>query len=70
MFLAFFVKKLFFCWIDLEMDILALKMTSSHENITRNVFPSKNHMKMRYILHMFLPVFVKNGIFAHMTFWP
>ena len=48
MFLALFVKKLYF---DLDMDFLTLKMlkmTFNHENSTRNGLPSQNHMKMMY----------------------
>ena len=48
MFLALFVKKLYFSLLNLEIDLLNLKMTFNHENSTRNGLHSKNHMKMRY----------------------
>ena len=41
MFLALFVKKMYFFLFDLEMDFLTLKMTFSHENITINGLPSQ-----------------------------
>ena len=62
MFLALFVKKWYFCSLDLEMDFSTLKMTFNHENSTRNGLPSENE-----VLHMFLALFDKNGIFAYLT---
>ena len=43
MFLSLFVKKMYFCLFDLEIDILTSKMTLSHKNNTINRSPSQNH---------------------------
>ena len=63
MFLALFVKILYFCLLDLEIDFLTFKMTFSYENNTRHVLPqSKSHGNE--VLHMFLVVFVKKLYFS------
>ena len=49
--------------LDLEVDLLTLKMTVNHENNIRNGFSSQNYTKKK-VLHLFLLLFVKKSYFT------
>ena len=51
---ALFGKNLIFDYFDLELDILPLKMTLSHQNNIRNGYFSQNYTKEE-VLHLYLP---------------
>ena len=59
MFPALYVKKLYFCLFDLEIDFVTLKMTLSQKNNTRHGLPSQNHENE--VLHFFLASFDENS---------
>ena len=46
--LALFKKTYIFYMIDLEIELLTLRMTLKHENIMKNEYFSENYTKMRY----------------------
>ena len=48
MFLALLVKNDIFRLLDLEIDLLILKMTLNNQNNFRNGLPSQNLVKIRY----------------------
>ena len=59
----------FFLLLDLEIEVLTLKMTFNHQNNTKNGLFSQNHSKhIYYILHFLLFVFVENHIFYTFDF--
>ena len=58
------LKMIFFRLLDLEIDLLTLKMTLNNQNNFRNGLPSQNHITNE-VLHLFLASFVEN---AYLTF--
>ena len=43
-------KRVDFLQLDLKIDLLTLRLTSNHQNNTRNGFYSQNHTENRYYI--------------------
>ena len=49
---GFILEKTYFRLLELEIDILALKMTLNHQNNIRNKYFSQNYTQ-KVVLHLF-----------------
>ena len=70
---SFIISKSYFQSLDLEIDLLTLKMTFNRQNSTRNGLFNQNDTKKRStsheknVLHFFLFFFLKINVFHILT---